>query len=119
MRLNHDNPFASHFSYLRILELVCQKYYWPDIRREIKKYFNKYDTCHRIKRVRHKPYDNLNSLLQLFGLFTDLSIDFITDVPPYKYQRTVYDFVFSVIWRYTKMARYIAARMDLTAKKLA
>lgn len=46
VRLNHDDPLASHFGYLRTLELVCQKYYWPGLNRDIKKYVNIYDTCH-------------------------------------------------------------------------
>ena len=80
VRLNHDDPLAGHFGYLRTLELVRQKYHWPGISRDIKEYVNICDTCHRIKPVRHKPYGTLNSLPQPRGPFTDLKMDFITDM---------------------------------------
>ena len=119
VRLNHDDPLAGHFGYLRTLELVSRKYYWPGISRDIKEYVDTCDTCHRIKPVRHKPYGILNPLPQPRGPYTDLTMDFITNIPPCKYQGTVYDSVFLVMCRYTKMARYIAARMDWTAERLA
>ena len=80
VRLNHDNPLAGDFGYLCTLELVRRKYHWPGISREIKEYVNTCDTCHRIKPVRHKPYGTLNSLPQPRGPFTDLKMDFITDM---------------------------------------
>ena len=116
VRLNHDDPHAGHFGYLRTLELIRRKYYWPGISRDIKEYVDTCDTCHRIKPVRHKPYGTLNSLPPARGPFTDLTMDFITDMPPCEYQGMVYDSIFFVICRYTKMARYIAARMDWTAE---
>ncbi len=102
--LNHDNPLAGHFGYLCTFELVRQKYHWPGISRNIKEYVNKCDTCHRIKPVRHKLYGTSNFLPQFLGPFTDLTKDSITDILPYEYQKTVYDFVFLVLFRYTKMA---------------
>ncbi len=104
MRLNHDYPLAGNFGYLRNLELVRRKYHWPGIRQDIKKYANICDTCHQIKSVRHKPYGTLNSLPQPRGPFTNLTMDFITDMPLFEYPGTVYDSVFLVIYRYTKIA---------------
>lgn len=52
VQLNHNNPLTSYFGYLRTLKLVCQKYYWPDLNRDIKKYVNTYDICYYIKPVR-------------------------------------------------------------------
>lgn len=119
VRLNHDDPHAGHFGYLRTLELIRWKYYWPGISRDIKEYVDTCDTCHRIKLVRHKPYGTLNSLPSARGLFTDLTMHFITNMPPCEYQGMVYDSIFLVMCRYTKMARYIAARMDWAAERLA
>lgn len=119
VHLNHDDLIAGHFGYLRILELMHWKYYWPGINRDIKEYVDTCDTCHRIKSVRYKPYGTLNLLPPSRGPFTDLTMDFIMDMPSCEYQRTVYDSIFLVMCRYTKMARYIVARIDWTAERLA
>ena len=97
MRFNYGDPHAGHFGYLHTLELIHQKYYWPGISRDIKKYVDISNTCQRNKSVRHKPYGTLSSLPPARGLFTHLTIDFILNIPPYKYQGMVYDSIFLVI----------------------
>ena len=116
MRLNHDDPHAGHFGYLQTLELIRQKYYWPGISRDIKEYIDICDTCQQIKPMRHKPYGILHSLPLARGPFTDLTMDFITNMPPYEYQGMVYDSIFLVMCHYTKMTQYIVARIDWTAE---
>lgn len=87
--------------------------------KDIKSYVDTYDTCHRIKPVRHKPYGELSALPPPQAPFTDLRIDFITDMPSSEFHVIVYDSIFIVICRYTKLAQYIPTQMDWTAERLA
>ncbi len=117
--LNQDDPSASHFGAAQTLELRQRKYHWPGMTKDFGEYVETYDKCHRIQPVKHKPNGKLDSLDTRRDPFTDLTMGFITDMPQCEYHQVVYDSVFFIIDRYTKMAGYIAARMDRTAKRLA
>ncbi len=86
--------------------------------KDIKSYVETCDTCHRIKPVRYKLYGELSSLLPLRALFTDLTMDFITDMLPSEFNGVVFDSIFIVICRYTKLAQDVPSRMDWTAERL-
>ena len=119
VRLNHDDSLAGHFGFARTLALIQRKYYWPGMNKDIKSYVDTCDTCYRIKPVRHKPYWELSALPPPRAPFTDSTMDFITDMPPSEFHGIVYDSIFIVMCHYTKLARYIPARMDWTAEGLA
>lgn len=69
--------------------------------------------------MKHKSYSTLNLLTPFRGLFTNLTIDFITDILLCKYQGTVYDSIFLILCQYTEMAQYIAAQINCTIEWLA
>ena len=48
----------------------------------MKEYIDTCNTYHQIKPVRHKSYSILNSILPACGPFINLTMDFITDMPP-------------------------------------
>ncbi len=118
VRLNHVDPLAGHFGFPCTLALIQRKYYWLRMNKDIKSYMETCDTSHRIKPVRHKLYGKLSLLLPPRAPFTDLTIDFITDMPPSEFHRVVYDSIFIVMCRYTKLAQYVPTRMDWTAERL-
>ena len=69
------------------------------------------------------PYGRLASLLILDAPFEEITLDFIRGLPPCKLTSgidvTVYDSILVVVDRYTKRARYVAARKDWTALQFA
>ena len=87
--------------------------------KDIRSYIDTCDICHRIKSVRHKAYGELSILSPPRALFTDLTMDFITDMPLSEFHDIVYDSIFIVIYRYTKFASYIPARTNWTVEQLA
>lgn len=87
--------------------------------KDIKSYLDTYSICHQIKPVCHEPYGNFSVLLPLPTSFTDLTIDFIMDMPPLEFHGVVYYSIFIVICCYTKIARYIQAQMNSTVNQLA
>ena len=59
---NHDDFYAEHFEYEKILELIRRKYWWLKLIRNVKKYFKFCIDCHRIKFTKYKFYDFLEFL---------------------------------------------------------
>jgi transposase InsO family protein len=119
LRRLHDDPLAGHFGYSRTLELVRRHYNWPHLPKEVKEYVATCTQCQRVKPLRHKPYGQLQTLPQPTGPWRDITMDFITDLPPSKRRGKAYDCILVVVDRYTKMARYIPVRKTIEAPQLA
>ncbi|MGL5827975.1 MAG: DDE-type integrase/transposase/recombinase, partial [Angustibacter sp.] len=119
LQRHHDDPLAGHFAAKKTLDLIRRKYYWPGMAKTIRDYVGGCAECHRIKAPRHKPHGELQSLPLPSGPYTDITMDFITDLPPSTKGGKVYDSILVVVDRYTKMARYIPVRKTLDAPGLA
>ncbi len=59
---HHDDPLAGHFRIDQTRELIARKYYWPTLRHDVEAYVTGCDVCLALKAVRHKLYDDLQSL---------------------------------------------------------
>lgn len=59
----YNNPLAGYFGIEKTKELIAQKYYWPTLRADTESYVKECNICLASKLVRHKPYDDLQSLL--------------------------------------------------------
>ena len=119
LKQNHDDPLAGHFGRNRILELIRRKYYWPHISQEVKDYVAGCDTCQRSKAPRHKPYGMLVALPATTQPLGNVTMDFITGLPPSKDNGQVYDLILVIIDRFTKIARYLPVRKTIDAPELA
>ena len=119
LKRHHDDPWAGHFGYLRTLELIRRKYHWPHMARDVRDYVATCTTCQRAKPTRHKPYGELQSLPLPRGPWADITMDFITDLPPSQKRGKAYDSILVVVDRYTKTARYIPVKKTITAAELA
>ena len=43
MRIHHNDPLIDYYKMIKIIELLLQNYYFPDIHAYIKKYISIYD----------------------------------------------------------------------------
>jgi hypothetical protein len=120
-KICHDDPVAGHFGPKKTLALAKRKYYWPNMDREIKKYAAGCDICQRVKARRHRKYGELQALPLPQGPFDQISMDFITDLPPSIDSDTelAHNALLVVVDRYTKIAKYIATRKTIDAPGLA
>ena len=59
---HHDDPLAGHFGIDKTRELAGRKYYWPSLRKDVDNYVRGCDVCLTSKAIRHKPYEDLQSL---------------------------------------------------------
>ena len=119
MRINHDDPHASHFGAGKTLELLRRHYFWENMTPQVKAYVKTCGVCQRTRVHRHRPYGELASLPQPKGPWQEISMDFITDLPPSAGEGTVFDSIFVVVDRYTKMSLYIPTTKTVTAEGLA
>ena len=81
---HHDHPTAGHPGRAATYELVSCNYWWPGMRETIARYLANYDTCARIKPVRHAPYGLLKPLQVPVVRWSSVSMDFITGLPESK-----------------------------------
>jgi hypothetical protein len=119
LKQNHDDFHASHFDVKRTLELLKRKYYWFAMSQDVKKYVNACFACHRIKTIKHKSFEQLQSIFMLKKSRLKWIMNFIIDLSFNVSRRVAYDSILVLVNRYTKYARYIRARQDWIAVQLA
>ena len=119
LRRNHDDPLAGHFGQAKTLQLASRKYFWKEMAKEIKSYVKSCDICQRTKVLRHRPYGEMVALPLPDRPWKEISMDFITGLPPSVRYDGVYDAIFVVVDRYTKFARYLPTRKDTSAVDMA
>ena len=115
----HDDPMAGHFAVEKTYDLLGRKYFWKGMKRDVKEYVEECDLCQRVKVHRHRPYGELQSLPLPDRPWKEITLDFITDLPPSRCRLGVYDSVLVVVDRYTKIARYFPTTKSIKAVDLA
>jgi len=104
---NHDDLMVGHFGKDRTLELIGWKYHWSGLASDVWSYCTTCDICQWTKVPRHKPYGKLNSLPISKVPWKQITMDFITGLPPSKHHRCIYDAILVDINHCIKMAWYI------------
>jgi hypothetical protein len=118
LKQNHDDSYADHFEHKRTFDLLRKKYFWNDISKNVKKYVDICSTCHRVKLVRHKSHDLLQSLFILEKSRQDWTMNFITDLSFSKHREIAYDSMLMMIDRYIKFNLYISSKKTWNAENL-
>jgi putative transposase len=118
LKQNHDDFHASHFDVKRTLELLKRKYYWFAMNQDVKKYVNACFACHRIKTIKHKSFEQLQSIFMLKKSRLKWIMNFIIDLSFNVSKEIAYDFILVLVNRYTKYAWYIRARQNWIAVQL-
>ena len=119
MRRHHDDDLAGHFGVDKTKDLLRRKYYWIGINDDVSFHCSTCDVCQRINSRHHKPYGLLSSLPWSDKPWDELTMDFITGLPPSKVGTSVYDSILVIVDRCTKMAQYLPCTKTITASKLA
>lgn len=119
LRVNHDDPWqGGHFGRRRTLDTIKRFYWWPHMTNDVYNYVDTCDICQRMKVPRHKPYGLLAPLPQPDKPWQDISIDFITSLPPALSRGEVRDAILVTVDRYSKMALFIACRSTIDAEQM-
>ncbi|KAH6480324.1 hypothetical protein HBI55_254530 [Parastagonospora nodorum] len=115
----HDDPLAGHFGARRTIEKLQRRYTWKGLRKNAEEYCRSCEVCKRAKPARHKPYGLLAPLPPPTRPWEDVTMDFITELPPSKLSGVVYDAILVIVCRLTKMSHYVPARGDWDGVDLA
>ena len=117
--LYHDYQFAGHWGVEKTKELLQRKFYWPDLANDVREYISTCPVCQKNAAPRHKPYGKLDPLPIPARPWQEVSLDFITQLPPSYIGTGEYDAILVVVDRYTKMAKFIPMRGDINAAQFA
>jgi hypothetical protein len=112
LKQNHDDFHANHFDVKRTFELLKRKYYWSAMSQNVKKYVNACFACHRIKTIRHKFFEQLQSIFMFKKSRLEWIMNFIIDLSFNVNRKVAYDSILVLVNRYTKYARYIRAKQN-------
>lgn len=116
----HDSPLAGHFGAEKTQALIQRKYFWPKLAKDVGDHVTSCSVCAMTKSSRHKPYGELTPLPAPTHKWKDISLDFVTGLPPSKdWRGHSYDSILVIVDRLTKMAHYIPVDKTLDAEQFA
>ena len=119
LRLHHDDFLIKHFKIKKIHSLLQRKFYWFKILKNIEKYIQNCDVCQRVKALQHRSYKKLMLFFILFRFWKKISMNFIIELSFNRYENDIYDVIFVIIDRYSKMTLYIFAKSTWSIENLA
>lgn len=119
MRVHYDDELASHFGRDKTEALLRRKYYWPELAKDVATYVKTCQMCQVMKPRRHRPYGEGQALPMPSCAWQEMTMDFITDLPPSKWHDKVVDAILVIVDRYTKMNIYVPTTKRCTSVELA
>ena len=78
MSWHHDDLLAGHFGIDKTRKFIGRKYHWPSLKKDVYTYIQGCDVCLSSKAVKHKFYDDLQSLSVPTHQWKNLLMDFVT-----------------------------------------
>jgi len=110
----HDH--TGHFGMERTRKLIMRRFWWDGITADINKWTSECETCAKIKHSRQKPAGLLQPLKIPQQPWSNISMDFITDLPKTKQGHVM---MLVVVDRFSKMVRLIPVGEDSSAPTAA
>lgn len=114
----HDDPSKGHPGMFKTVQFVKTRFYWKGMEKTIKHYVKTCEKCQRNKFRQTKPPGLLQSLSVPESRWQDITMDFITDLPP----SDGFNAVWVIVDRLTKRAHFIEIKMgeaESTAQECA
>jgi hypothetical protein len=103
LKEKHSGGLAGHFGHDKTFAKLCEAYFWPGMRSEVKKFVDRCRICQHSK-GRKKNAGLYQSLPIPERPWDEISMDFVLGLP--RTQRGV-DSIFVVVDRFSKMAHFI------------
>ena len=119
LQMHHDDPTAGHFGRSRTEELLKRHYHWIGMLDDVKKYVKTCEVCQAMKTPRHRPYGELQPLPLPKRPFAEVSMDFITGLPPSIWNRRVVDAILVIVDRFSKWCIFTPVSTTMDAAELA
>jgi len=113
--LCHDTQITGHPRCWKMLELVSQNYWWPQMSRYIGQYVSTCDLCFRTKPWRHSPVGELQPLSVLDAWWDTLSVNFVVELP----ESSGHDAIMTVVDAVSKRVHFIPMHTTVTVEGAA
>jgi len=118
--LVHDDLAAGHHGVSKTLHRLATQYYWQGMKKQVKDHVGTCLNCQVSKPRLHRPYGELAALPVPDRPFQEISMDFITGLPPISvYGNKVYDSILVIVDRFSKYAIYEPVSKQITSDGLA
>ena len=111
----HASPSAGHPGFERTLRRVAGSVYWPNMRKEVRRFVEACVVCQTSKYSTQKPAGLLQPLPIPTQVWEDVSMDFITGLP----QSRGYTSIMVVVDRLSKYAHFAALPTRFDALRVA
>jgi transposase InsO family protein len=114
---HHDAPLAGHFGLAKTLELIRRNFWWNTMAGDVQDYVATCDTCQRSKAPRHKPYGQLQPLPPASAPWEEITMDFVTGLPPSRSGGQVHDAILVICCRFTRAALYLPCQTTIDSER--
>jgi len=115
LKENHDSVDVGHPGQHRMLELLKRTYWWPGLKKDIKRYVQECVKCQQNKVQHQKKAGELHPLEIPQGPWQEISIDIIGPLP--KSNRM--DAIVVIVNQFTKMICLKATTMNISSEGIA
>lgn len=110
----HSTPIGGHLGFTKTLHHIQSNFFWATMRDDIRQFIRQCPTCQHIKYETKKPAGLLQPLSIPISPWQDLSLEFITGLPPSR----GYTAILMVVDRFTEGAHFGALPDHYTAHKV-
>ncbi|KAL4555815.1 hypothetical protein LXL04_038443 [Taraxacum kok-saghyz] len=111
----HTSTLGGHARIQATIRRLANSFSWPGLKQDVTKFVQECATCQAIKYPTHKPYGLLQPLPIPAYTWSDITMDFITHLPPSNGKTTIW----VIVDRLSKAAHFIALPTHYTATTLA
>ncbi|XP_042008927.1 uncharacterized protein LOC121757445 [Salvia splendens] len=111
----HSSPSAGHPGFERTLRRIRAEFYWPGMKKEVKKFVEACIVCQTTKYSTQKPAGLLQPLPVPTQVWADVSMDFVTGLP----QSRGYTAIMVVVDRLSKYAHFAPLPTRFDALRVA
>ncbi|XP_042032533.1 uncharacterized protein LOC121779292 [Salvia splendens] len=115
MEEHHSTPMAGHPGHERTFRLLAAGFFWPKMRKEVRKFVDACAVCQATKYSTQRPAGLLQPLLVPSQVWDDVSMDFVTGLP----QSRGYTTIMVVVDRLSKYAHFAALPTRFDALRVA
>ncbi|KAL4580133.1 hypothetical protein LXL04_016314 [Taraxacum kok-saghyz] len=111
----HASHLGGHAGVAATTKCLSAAFVWPNMKPDVTNYIKEYGIYQTVKYPTRKPYGLLQSLPLPAEVWSDISMDFITHLPPSHGKTTMW----VIVDRFTKFAHFISLPTHYTAISLA
>jgi len=115
LKKNHDSVDVGYPEQQRMLELIKQNYWWPESKKDVRKYVQECFKYQQNKVQHQKKVGELHPLEILQGPWQGISIDIIEPLP----RSNRMDAIVVIVDQFTKMIRLRAKTTSISSEKIA